>query len=168
MLPWKMRQRKTIAYSRKMNRQSANFPRRRQNLRKKMRNCNRGFLADGIFGCGIFNWPTARRNHCSEYFPTPMILRPLYVAKHNRMLQKSFGILCRIVGTKNCWGIWRFCGNSLTLVNSTKSKPLFEILSVKTGDKYDRKYHLVEPFCEVQQGSVEKVCVQGIPQCFCK
>ena len=55
---------------------------------------------------------------------------------------------------------------SLELVNSTKTKPLFEILSVKTGDKYDRKYHLVEPFCEVQQGNVEKVCVQGFRNVF--
>ena len=55
---------------------------------------------------------------------------------------------------------------SLELVNSTKTKPLFEILSVKPGDKYDRKCHLVEPFCEVQQGNVEKVCVQGFRNVF--
>ena len=54
---------------------------------------------------------------------------------------------------------------SLELVNS-KTKPLFEILSVKPGDKYDRKYHLVEPFCEVQQGNAEKVCVQGFRNVF--
>lgn len=55
---------------------------------------------------------------------------------------------------------------SLELVNSTKTKPLFEILSVKPGDKYDRKHHLVDPFCEVQQGNVEKVCVQGFRNVF--
>lgn len=55
---------------------------------------------------------------------------------------------------------------SLELVNSTKTKPLFELLPVKTGDKYDRKQHLVEPFCEVQQGNVEKVCVQGFRNVF--